>query len=199
MEKRVAYLLSTNPDSERTQFSKKVLENIGFDVIIFIAFLHHNKLMSHKLSMMSIYNKIVLGNDEFTYVFEDDINVLEPVTLSEIIEYEKLCTTFLYLGICKIHAYDDRDTYDSKYKINDKIVKIITGNVRGLHAVGMSKDGAKELAKACLETSELYIDVILESLMSTYPTHIMRYDLESTCKGHRGIIYQDRVRFPTSI
>ena len=199
MQRRVAYLLSTNPDSDRTQFSKNVLERIGFDVTIFLAFRHSNKLLSHKLSMMAIYNTIVLGDEHFVYVFEDDINIIEPVTLNEIIEYEKLCTHFLYLGICKMYPYDNRNTHASPYKINDKPVKIISGHVRGLHAIGLSKNGAKQLAIACLETNEIYIDIILELLLKTYPSHIMRYDLESKCKGHRGIIYQDRDRFPSSI
>jgi len=199
MSSRLAYLLSTNPASERTQFSKRILEKIGFDVIIFLAFAHPNKLLSHKLSMMAIYNMIVHSNQHFIYVFEDDINVLEPITLDEIIEYEKMASMFLYLGICKIHSHDDRNTYNSPYTVKNKPVKIITGDIRGLHAIGLSKEGAKQLAFACLETNELYIDVILESLLKIYPSQVVRYDLESNHRGHKGIIYQDRDRFPSTI
>lgn len=43
------------------------------------------------------------------------------------------------------------------------------------------------------------MDVILEAFAAIYPANIVRYDLESYISGHRGVIFQDRNRFPSSI
>jgi hypothetical protein len=34
------------------------------------------------------------SHNEFSYIFEDDINILEPISLEEIIQYEKLSEMF---------------------------------------------------------------------------------------------------------
>jgi len=44
-----------------------------------------------------------------------------------------------------------------------------------------------------------YMDMILEKFSEKYPTNVIRYDLESYLHGHRGIFFQDRDRFPSSI
>jgi hypothetical protein len=47
---RTAYLLTTNENSPRAQFSKKVLETIGFTVVFYNAIPHLDKVLSrHKL------------------------------------------------------------------------------------------------------------------------------------------------------
>ena len=43
------------------------------------------------------------------------------------------------------------------------------------------------------------MDVILEKFSLIYPTICVRYDLESYIHGHKGIIFQDRKRFPSII
>ena len=55
---RNAYLLTTNTNSVRAQFSKKVLEKIGFRVVFVQAIVNADKVLSNKLSMMNIYSKI---------------------------------------------------------------------------------------------------------------------------------------------
>ena len=101
-KKRNAYLLTTNFNSPRAIFSKELLQKIGFNVITFLAIQHDDPIMSHKLSMVQIYNIIENSTDEWSYIFEDDINILETITLDEIIEYEKISiNNFFYLGICK--------------------------------------------------------------------------------------------------
>ena len=101
-KKRNAYLLTTDFNSPRSIFSKELLQKIGFNVLHFLAIPHDDPIISHKLSMIQIYNIIENSPDEWSYIFEDDINILEPITLDEIIEYEKISTNnFFYLGICK--------------------------------------------------------------------------------------------------
>ena len=40
---------------------------------------------------------------------------------------------------------------------------------------------------------------ILEKFTLQYPANCVRYDLESYIKGHKGIIFQDRMRFASEI
>ena len=72
---RKCYVLTCNEKSERCQFTKRVLEKVGFQVYLFRAIPHKDKVLSNKISMMGIYQFIVNGDDEWVYVFEDDINI----------------------------------------------------------------------------------------------------------------------------
>jgi len=174
------------------------LEKVGFNVILFDCIPHENRVLSNKISMMAIYEIVAKGGDEWVYVFEDDINVLEDISLREIIEYEKISNKFFYLGTCIPYSNSSRELYCSK--INNQDVTIVSGNVRGLHAIGLSKEGAKKLLSFCEDFTDWeYMDMILEKFSEKYPTNVIRYDLESYLHGHRGIFFQDRDRFPSSI
>ncbi len=94
MSHRKCYVLTCNENSERSQFSKHLLEKIGFEVNLFRAVPNKDKVLSNKISMMQIYNIIAHGQDEWVYVFEDDINILEEVSLDEIIKYESISSHF---------------------------------------------------------------------------------------------------------
>lgn len=100
---RTAYLLTTNPTSERTQFSRQILDQVGFRVVPVPHIPHEDKVVSNKISMQNIYRMIHEGQEEYAYVFEDDINVLEPISLQEIVEYETVSPLFNYLGVCCYH------------------------------------------------------------------------------------------------
>ena len=43
------------------------------------------------------------------------------------------------------------------------------------------------------------MDMILEKFIEIFPANVIRYDLESDIKGHRGLFFQDRKQFPSSI
>ena len=58
---------------------------------------------------------------------------------------------------------------------------------------------ASELLDFSKQSNEPYMDVILSNFSLKYPANIVRYDLESYIPGHRGIIFQDRNKFPSSI
>jgi hypothetical protein len=194
---RIAYLLTTNETSNRTQFSKNILQHIGFNVKIVIAIPHVNKVLSNKLSMLSIYEEIKNGTDNWGYVFEDDINILEEIKLDEIIKYENISNNFFYLGLCK---YGNNTVKFTGNCINNNPVYNISGYVRGLHAIGLSKEGASELIEFSKKYENMeYMDMILELYSIENPANIVRYELESYILGHRGIIFQDRNRFPSSI
>jgi hypothetical protein len=183
-----------NPNSERCVFSKKILEKIGFTVEIVQAIPDPDKVISNKKTMQSIYHKIQTGN-MYGYVFEDDVNVLEDIRLDEIIEYESISPVFFYLGMCE-YGYKAVCT---EHIIRNKKVFSKSNYVRGLHAIGLSKMGAKlllEYSKTCVHR---YMDMILEEFSTLYPANVVRYDLESYIKGHRGVIFQDRAKFKSEI
>ena len=195
---RKAYVLTPNKLSDRTIFSRNVLEQIGFIVVLIQHIPHENNVLSNKISMQHIYEMIVTGEDDYAYVFEDDINVLEPIDITEIIQYEKISRLFFYLRAC---TYGNNLNKATKHNttINSHNVFTMSGYVRGLHAVGFSKAGAAIVLEISKSIKEPYMDVILEQITYTYPSNIVRYDLESYIRGHRGIIFQDRKRFPTTI
>ena len=159
MVNRTAQLLTGDVNSERAIFCKNVLDNIGFDVNIIIYTPHENRVVSNKLSMHHILELICNGDNEFVYFFEDDINILEPITIDEIIEYEKFTEIFFYLGICEHKAY----AIPTNLKINNHTVYQKQGNVRGTHAFGISKNGAKLLLEFSKQFElDKYMDMILE-------------------------------------
>jgi hypothetical protein len=138
------------------------------------------------------------SHDEWAYVFEDDINVVEPIHIDEIIEYEKISQMFFYLGCCMMN--DGKTLQNTEYTINDKSVIKICGGVRGLHGIGISRRGANELLDFINTTPHRYMDCILEDFSLKYPANIVRYDLVSPqIHGHRGVLFQDRQQFPSSI
>lgn len=196
--KRTAYLLTGNENSERTLFSKNILETIGFCVKCIIYIPNEDKVLSNKISMQYIYELISntdFESNEFAYVFEDDINMIEPISIDEIILYENISEMFFYLGICE-NGYNYIKTNEL---INNHVVYKKSGYVRGLHAIGLSKKGATELLKYSKESTLEYMDMILEEFSLLYPANVVRYDLSSYIFGHKGIIFQDRYRFPSTI
>ena len=198
MTSRTAYILTTNKLSDRTIFSQNVLEIIGFSVILVQHIPHQDNVMSNKISMQHIYQLIATGTDNYAYVFEDDINVLEPISLDEIVQYEPISDMFFYLGAC---TYSNNWNQTSKHaiSINNHDVYTMSGCVRGLHAIGLSKLGAGILLDYSKVNTERYMDMVLEQFSLIYPANIVRYDLESYIRGHRGILFQDRARFPSAI
>jgi hypothetical protein len=196
LQSRKAYILTCNEYSDRSQFSKTILENIGFEVIFFQCIKNENKVLSNKISMQAIYEIIANGQDEWVYVFEDDINVLHHITLDELQEYENISTLFFYLGTC---GFANPDDLYHQSNINGNKVAIVSGSVRGLHAIALSRKGAKELLQFSQKTPEIYMDVILEEFSQIHHPVLVRYDLESYIEGHRGIFFQDRDKFPTTI
>ena len=193
---RIAFLLTLNKDSERAKFSKLVLEKIGFEVQFMGCIENKDKVLSNKLSMQNIYNLIKDLNEPYYYIFEDDINSLEEIKLDEIIQYENISPMFFYLGICE-RAYET--SVLTQEKINGHNIFYKSGNIHGLHAIGISTKGASELLEFSKYSTERYMDVILSDFSLIHPANIVRYDLESYIPGHRGIIFQDRNKFPSSI
>jgi hypothetical protein len=196
--KRNAYLLTTDFNSPRALFSKKILQQIGFDVISFLAIPNNDPIMSHKLSMIQIYNIIENSPNEWSYIFEDDINILEQITLDEIIEYEKISTdNFFYLGICK--WIDMSSISTTPHTINNHKVYQVSGAVRGTHAIAFSKNGIKQFNQFIKHFSIVAYDMLIELYTLSNPANVIRCDLSSTISGHLGLFFQDREKFKSSL
>lgn len=194
---RHAYLLTTDVKSDRTLFSANVLKKIGFVVNIIQHTPHTNPVTSNRLSMMNIYNIIQNSGFTYAYVFEDDIDIHENITLDELIMYEKISDQFFYLGICENTGR--KTVTDTQYSICGHKVFSISGNVRGLHAIGLSNTGAKNLLAFSSLSGHNYMDMVLEEFSTLHRANIVRYDLTSKIPGHRGLFFQARDKFPTTI
>lgn len=193
---RTAYLLTVNPTSERALFSKQVLETIGFTVHVFKAVPHADKVWSNTISLLEIYKLVAASPDNYSYVFEDDINVIEPIQLDEIIQYEQISEMFFYLGLCEPRWRPIRPNG----KINNHDVYATSGANRGCHAFGLSKKGATALLAFARRHRHIKpSDIILEMFSTVYPANVVRYDLESYIPGHKGVVFQDRRRFPSTL
>jgi len=193
---RKAYLLSVDFESPRTIFSKNLLEKIGFNVILFQAIKNTDKVISNKLSLLAIYKIISDDNEDWSYIFEDDINILSPICISDIIEYENISESFFYLGCCVYNYYKILKT---EQIINNYNVYKTSFGIRGHHAIGVSKKGALEIINFSQKfDTQKYMDVILENFARFHPANILRFDLDNGI-GHRGLFFQDRKQFPSLI
>ena len=194
---RHAYLLTTNVKSDRTIFSANILKQIGFVVNIVQHIPHKNPVISNRMSMKNIYEIIVRNGLSYAYVFEDDIDIHQNITLDELIMYEKISDQFFYLGICENTGH--KTVKDTHYSICGHRVMSISGNVRGLHAIGLSNTGAKNLLAFSRLSGHIYMDMVLEDFSKLHRANIVRYDLTSKIPGHRGLFFQARDKFPTTI
>jgi hypothetical protein len=195
---RNSYLLTCDIHSKRAIFCKQILEYVGFNVILVKCIPHPNKVLSNKLSMIHIFNLIKENKDEWGYIFEDDINLLKDIKLKEIIQYESISKYMFYLGCCVI--YGANHYMRNSETIYENPVVMVNGMVRGAHAYALSKEGVDKLL-SFLENYENYeyMDMILEKFTEIYPANVIQYNLESYIRGHRGIFFQDRIKFPSSI
>ncbi len=189
--------MTVDPTSERALFSKQVLETVGFRVHFFQAVVMQDHVLSNKVSLIEIYKLVAASPDHYSYVFEDDINLLVPIKLDEIVQYEKFSEMFFYLGLCEPHCPPIRP---SGRRVNGHAVYIKSGANRGCHAIGLSRRGATALLRFFEKhPGERYGDVILEKFSTVYPANVVRYDLESYIPGHKGVVFQDRQRFPSTL
>lgn len=194
---RKAYILTCDKQSERAKHSEYLLSSIGFDVIL-CDVVHFPACVatSNLMSMINIYQRISQSDDEWSYVFEDDLNYLEPITLSEIIEYESISDHLFYLGCCMA---DISRVNKTKNLINGHTVHTIN-KTACLHALAFKKSSINLIYTYIEKYSYLkFLDQIIgDKFVGDHGANVVRYDLTSPQEcGHRGIIYQDRIKFPS--
>ena len=203
MSIRHAYILCKHENTPRCIHSRKVLESIGFVVHCIPYIRHKNKIYSNKISMQKIYQMVIDSEEEWSYIFEDDINKIYDIKLDEIIEYESISDDLFYLGACfpenVINDYD-RGLYNSGKKIGYYHVRYVSDNCYGLHGVAFSKEGMKKFLEYSNTSFDSVMDKTLKKFTSKHPANIVRFDLVSPhISSHRGVIYQDRDKYPTTI
>ena len=197
--RRKAYILTSEEETPRNRFSIPLLKSIGFDVVVFPYIKHDDPIISNKTSMMKIYEMIVNSGETYSYVFEDDINVMESITLSDILKYEAISPRLFFLGCC-IPEYQTPSNYKKREeKLDERDVIVLSGAVRGIHALGLSKDVAQELLNYAKKSEQRHMDMILEEFTLINPANVYRYDLESSMDGHRGMFFQDRTQFCSTL
>lgn len=207
---RTAYLISSDAPkfAERRAFSTRLLEQIGFTVQ-FVKFLpDSDPAVSNKRTHQYILEQIIQSGEPYGYVFEDDINVLEPITLDEIVEYEPISNGLFMLGICEYSGnipekvdgciYGGMNGKPTGVEIRSHPVMNISFNFRGSHAYAASPEGAKRLLEYSTQSSHRFLDMILEDYSLIEPLNVCRYDLEFDNTGHKGIFFQDRRIHTTS-
>lgn len=201
MTTRFAYVLTLNTESDRARSCEDLLKKIGFIVTFVNVIPHADPVISNKKSMEHIYEMVrdlSQSDQEFSYIFEDDIATHSDIKLSEIVKYERLSDMFFYLGVC-IPLDLPPSNQRTGYSILGYPVLSISGNVRGLHAIALSRRGARHLLDFAKNSTHNYMDMILNDFSLTHPANIVRYDLESYIPGHRGMFFQDRKKYPSSI
>lgn len=195
--KRNAYILTCDKKSERAQQSKNLLSSIGFqvtlcDIISYPICVATSNLMS----MRRIYQTISKSDDEWAYVFEDDFSLVEPITLKEIVQYESISSHLFYLGCCMENISKSNATQNS---INGHTVYNVK-KTACLHALALRKSSVNLLYSYMEKHSNLkFLDQIIgDKFVGDYGANVVRYDLISPQEsGHRGVIYQDRIKFPS--
>lgn len=207
---RTAYLLSVDPTSIRTNTVKTTLTNIrGFNVEIVTAIpakdtSEESRRISNRDSILSILQMIATQDGNmFFYVFEDDVALVQPVSLHEITLYEIISKEqgIFYLGAC---LYNEATLEPTPYDIYDHLVYKIKQNIRGAHAFAVTPRCARQILDFYKShyMDEIASDVILENYVNecTNGIHVVRPDLISPFMDtHRGIFYQDRVNHSSII
>ena len=197
---RTAYILACDVQSARTVHCINVLDRVGFSDIIPCPIIPHTSVpISNRMGMQSIYDRILKSGDEWAYVFEDDIETLTDIKIDEIVQYEEISKNhFFYLGCC---GTGPNNTKPTNIKINNNTVyQVNWSNIRGLHAIGVSRQGIETINKYIdkYSTSIPYLDALLGRITEDIPTNLVRADLVSPYwKDHKGAFFQDRKKFPS--
>lgn len=200
---RKAHVITTNTCSPRFMYSLKTLQKVGFSKIIPIDPIKYgngdelSKVMSNKKTFLYSLEKFINDRDEWLYIFEDDIDAHNDVSMKDILELEKKSALFFYLGIC--------------FPIN-KSIRTPPSCGRCAHAMAFSKRGAQELLKfektstKKLQTqniarNEPYFDVIIEGWCNENGKFnvLKQNKMSPENVGHRGAFFQARKQFPSTI
>ena len=200
---RRAHIMTTNTSTPRYMYSKKTLQKVGFSKIIPIDPIKYgngdelSKVMSNKKTFLYSLEKFIDDRDEWLYIFEDDIDAHNDVSMKDILELEKKSVLFFYLGIC--------------FPIG-KITHTPHSCGRCAHAMAFSKKGARELLEfektstKKLQTrniarNEPYFDVIIEGWCNENGKFnvLKQNKISPENIGHRGAFFQARKLFPSTI
>lgn len=195
---RQAFVLTTDKHSDRAISTESILQEIGFNVTLCDIIEAKTVACSNRLSMIEIYKRIQLQSSGWSYVFEDDLGKLAPITIDEIIQYEQISSHMFYLGCCVTPS--TTVSLKTNETINDHYVYSVS-DVRCLHGIGIDSNSVDYILNFINKNVNLdFLDVILgQQFTKLHNTNVVRFDLSShTCSGHRGVLFQDRRKFPST-
>jgi len=195
-----AYVLSMDKDSLRSKHTEKTLNTVGFKVEYITPQTRGNaisdKLWSNKMAFLNLLEKYLESNStSWLYIFEDDITAHSGTSLQDIRDIEARSTKFVYLGICgtSVQFFLQSWTLQNQGKCGTCA-----------HAMGFSRKGAQEFMAFSQEKTDMNatnFDVVVAAwCLSLGGFPVLRFDLRSPqIEGHRGVFFQDRLKFATSI
>jgi len=230
-----AYIITENCTSLRFNTTKENIQRVfpNFFTILCYLFVPLNdsrihtasvplwkKFSSNLLTFIDIWtykipNDLNSNEYEWTFIFEDDVNFVDPskvsllnyiTTLQELMYNKEIQSKhgFLYLGICGPTFDNDNQTLISKNTNNSLFSEKAFGYC--LHATGITKRRSRlfwaEISSYRPNPGEQALDVQLRSYCIRSNNHF--YTMGSNFHfppdtGHYGIAYQDRGRFSTTI
>jgi len=210
-QSRIAYLITVDPQSNRTQKSQNILSDAGFDVHLELSQRmesQFDKVLSNKNAQLSIYRRIIADKSRpWGYIFEDDLSLAcksqavvteedcDPIDFS--VEHdilgedgiERKHDLYVYLGVCG--GIRQRE-------------ELYCG--RCAHAYGLSREGAEKLIKfdkyfLVHPEGTHYMDVVMDNFCRKeggFPVSYANYTSPQVSE-HFGAFFQDRLSFPTLI
>jgi len=206
-----AYVVTLNVKSERFRSTKQILQKLGFRVLTvhpsYVGDSYLDRTLSNKYAFLEVFEAIKSGEDEWGYVFEDDIALnperVDSDILANIARGETLYgRLFQYLGVCK-------STHTAAISMN---VSKTCG--RCAHAMGISRKGVNKLFEYMSHSSDVvmdsrltpptdpYMDAVIESwCLQEGGFHVVG-PLQHAKRGdisHIGLFLQDRERFISTI
>ena len=198
IRRRQAFVLTADKHSDRAISTESILQEIGFDVTLCDIIEAKTVACSNRLSMIEIYKRIQSHSPGWSYVFEDDLGMLVPITIDEIIQCEEISSHLFYLGCCTIP--NTTVEFKTNKTINNHDVFSVS-DVRCLHGLGIDSNSVDYILSIIDKNVSLdFLDMIIgQQFTKLHHTNVVRFDLTShICDGHRGVIFQDRERFPST-
>jgi len=194
--KRNAYVLAVDRNSREVYQTKSVLSHVGFNVILVDIIPHKDVAISNKLGMLSIYKTILETDEDWCYIFEDDINIVDDISIDEIIQYESISEHMFYLGCC---THPSTQYVETANKIGNHDVYSVS-NVRCLTGLGVRRTSVPLLLNTIESNNQVkFLDELIGRVFTcNHPSNVVRrYTKAPDEPGHIGAFYQDRKTFPS--
>lgn len=195
---RKAYVLTLDSTSRRARHAKEIFDIVGMEVVYCDVIKDENRRVGHRKSMLEILKKVENSEEEWAYIFEDDVQFYEYIGPPRLKKFEALSENFYYLG-----CYSQSEPEKTDEVIDDEVpvYRIKKDFARLSHAFGISKKGAKILLDSCSEFPEVSFgfDELLWRVFYNESPIVVMGDYQSEQRDNEyGIAFQDRWEFSES-
>lgn len=222
---RTGYLITVDRNAPRAINAAKVLQRSGFTVVAVTAIPAKSKRRSCRLTMSKALKLLIAADDEWGYIFQEDIARNEwTTTLPDIVNYEKADPDYVYLGVCM--DWHGTPPSISSHHHSNEIGKYVVACGKCAHAQGVSKQGAKKILSWFKQQDDAYTQKansiagwdktpegeaaglddrsfdapVMKMCLKHggYPV-VKNSEVSPWDRSHRGLFYQDRKEYPTTI